>query len=482
MDVLNLLISSLDGYTLGHIQLKLEAENSKAFELFKLYKSLKGKKADDIKIIQKIYGKLENKGSLYRLKNRLVHNINQTLIELNTSEGKTSFVSEQYLILYKIFQSKNLHQLAEYYLQKSIKHAEANEQYALLDIIYGEMITFCKDSLKHDPDIYIQKRRTNFKMFNTLRTIDEILAVMTYRLRSTQNLSGQLNITKEIDNTLKNFAADKDIFRSVQFKIKFYKTVSQILVQQQKFNELEKFVTQTREDFLKEKIFTKQTHDIKIEQLVYLTNACLFQRKFDEVIKNSQWLFDAMQEFDKLYFDKYIYFYYQARINSYAVLNVDRAIELQTEVLEKKGIIKDEYFVVFNYANLGFLYFLNHNYKQVLKTLQKVYLNDFYAKVDISLKVELGMMELISRYELGDMDTFDYRVSQIAMDLMNEWKEYHGEERILFELIQSIGSNSNYKKDPNTLKLKDEYLKSILLNTNRVFNYERWVNQKFERR
>jgi len=479
MDVLYSLISRLDGYTLGHIQLKLESENSKAFELFKLYKSLKGKKVDDEIIIQKLYGKLEKKGNLYRLKNRLVNNINQVLIELHTAEGKTTFISEQYLMLYKIFQSKGLEQLAEYHLQKSIKYAEANEQYALLDIIYGEMITYSKDSLKHNPDVYINKRRENFKMFNTLRTIDEILAVMTYRLRSTQNLSGQLNITKEIDSTLKEFAEDKDIFKSIQFKIKFYKTVSQILVQQQKFNELETFVLQTRTDFLKQRIFNKQTHDIKIEQLVYLTNACLFQRKFDDVIKSSQWLFDAMQKYDKLYFNKYIYFYYQARINSYAVLDINKAIELQEEVLEKKGLIKDEYFVVFNYANLGFLYFLNKSYKQVLKTLQRVYLNDFYKKVDVNLKVELAMMELISRLEAGDWDTFEYRLAQINADFQSDWKNYKGDEKLLFELIKRIGEDVKYKKDKTVLQLKENYLEILKTNTTRVFNFENWVKQKF---
>ncbi len=479
MDILNAIINNLDGYTLGHIQLKLESDKSKAFQLFKIYKSFKGKEVDDDIIMKKIYGSNKEKGNLYRLKNRLVNNINQTLIEINTSEGKTTFISEQYLMLFKIFQSKRMEQLAEYYLQKSIKYAEQNEQYALLDIIYGEMITFCKDSLKHNPDIYIQKRRDNFKMFNNLRTIDEILAVMTYRLRSTQNLSGQLNITQEIDTTLKEFASDKSIFKSVQFKIKFYKTVSQILVQQQKFNDLEKFVSTTREEFLKENIFNKNTHDIKIEQLVYLTNSYLSQRKFDRVITSSQLLFDAMHEYDKLFFDRYIYFYYQARINSYAVLDITKAIDLQTEVLDKKGLIKDEYFIVFNYANLAFLNFLNVNYKQVLKILQKVYLNDFYEKVDTNLKVELVMMELIARYEIGDMDTFEYRLSQVNADFRNDWAVYNGDEILLFELLKNIATIHNYKKSVKIIQLKEEYLTKQKNKVGKVFNYDDWLRRKF---
>src|SRR5687768_3542640 len=142
MNVLFTLLTELDGYTLGHIQKRLEADNSKAYQLFQIYKSYKGKAdvPNDEQVMKKLYSSSSaDMGVLYRLKNRLVNNINQVLIELNTSEGKASFLSEQNLILFRIFQARGVDELSEYYLQKSIKYAEANEQYSLLDILYGEM-------------------------------------------------------------------------------------------------------------------------------------------------------------------------------------------------------------------------------------------------------------------------------------------------------------------------------------------------------
>lgn len=481
MNVLFTLLTELDGYTLGHIQKRLEADNSKAYQLFQIYKSYKGKAdlPNDEQVMKKLYSSSSaDMGVLYRLKNRLVNNINQVLIELNTSEGKTSFLSEQNLILFRIFQARRVDELSEYYLQKSIKYAEANEQYSLLDILYGEMINYCKETLVENPDVFIQKRRSNFTMFNNLRIIDEILAVMTYRLKLTQNLGDQLDISEEIAKTMSVFASDKDLFKSKQFKIKFYKTVSQILVQQQKFEELEKFIIDTRKDFIKDGIFTKQTHDIKIEQLVYLTNALLVQRKYDEVIENGKILYNEIQEYDKLLYDKYIYYYYQAQINSYAVLNTEKAIELQLEVLEK-NIIKDPYFIVFNFANLAFLHFMQRNYKQVVRTLQKVYLNDYYPKVDTNLKVELSVLELTSRFDLADVNTFEYRLAQIKSSLQSEWKEYDGIEKSMLNLIFAMSGESNYSKDKKLIKLAKDYLKLSASTTNRVFNYENWLREKF---
>jgi hypothetical protein len=482
MNVLFELIGKLDGYTLGHIHQKLEAEKSKAFKLFQLYKTYKNRTEppDDLIIMKKMYGVKSDMGTLYRLKNRLVNNINQALVELHTSEGKQSFLSEQNLILYRIFQVKGMENLAEYYLLKSIKYAETAEQYSLLDILYGEMIAYCKDTLKQDPDIYIQRRRKNFKMFNNLRNIDEILAVVTYRLKSTQNLAGQFNVSKEIDKTLKAFATDEEVFKSNQFKIKFYKTVSQILVQQQKFSELQSFILISREDFITAGIFNKQTHNIKIEQLVYLINSLLFQRKYDMVIDYGRLLYNELLEYDKLLYDKYIYFYYQALINSYAVLNIEKAIELQQEILNKgNAIIKDPYFIVFNYANLASLFFLQKNYKQVVKTLQKVYLNSYYERTDLNLKVELAVMELLARYELSDANTFEYRLAQVENDFANEWKEYEGLEKILYEIVKKIHVEANFRKNKELVKLASNYLKQNEKNVSRVFNFDGWVKEKF---
>lgn len=482
MNVLFELIETLDGYALGHVQQKLETDNSKAFQLFQLYKSYrnKGNKLNDEAIMKKLYGpSTKEMGALYRLKNRLVNNINQALIELNTAEGKSTFLAEQNLILYRIFKSSDSLKLAEYYLLKAIKYAEANEQYILLDVLYGEMIVFSKDSLTENPATYITKRRDNFKMFNTHRTIDEILSLVTYRLKTTQNLAGQLNVNKEIESALATFSNDAEIFKSVQFKIKFYKAVSQILVQQQKFAELEKFVLKSRSEFISENLFNKQTHDIKIEQLVYLINSLLVQLKYDMVIEYSEILYEALYEFNKQLYDKYIYFYYQAKINSYAVLDLQKAVELQQEVLNKGKIIKDPYFIVFNFANLAHLYFLQANYKQCLKTLQKVYLNDYFPKVEMNLKVELAAMELIARFEADDANNLEYRLGQTKQAFNNEWKDYSGPKRELINLIENISIHPNYQKNPDNLKLAKKFVEAEQKLTSKVFNLTHWVNNHF---
>jgi hypothetical protein len=198
------------------------------------------------------------------------------------------------------------------------------------------------------------------------------------------------------------------------------------------------------------------------------------------VIDYGKLLYTELLEYDKLLFDKYIYFYYQALINSYAVLNVDKAIELQQEILNKGNtIIKDPYFIVFNYANLASLFFLQKNYKQVARTLQKVYLNNFYDRTDLNLKVELAVMELLARHEISDANTFEYRLAQVENDFANQWKEYDGLEKILYELVKKINEEPNYRKNKELIKLANSYLKQNEKNVGRVFNFDGWVKDKF---
>ena len=478
MNLLLEVISNLDGYTLGHIQKKIENDHSKAFELFTGYKESRKKDPDDEYLMKKIYGSGNSEKTYYRLKNRLISVINSALLDIYMGAENSELPAEKNYLLYKIFKSKNKIELAEYYLLRSVKYAESSEQFALLDILYGEMTLLCKDTLHHDPDVFIKKRRENVRMLNNIRTIDEILAVLTYRLKSTQNLSGTLNVTVEIDETLEKFSTDAETLKSKQFKTKFYKTVSHILIQQKKYPELESFVSKTFDEFNRDNFFTRQNHDIKIEQLVYLINSLLFQHKYKDVLEINERLFSEMLKFDKLLFDKYEYFYYQSKINAYAALDVEKAIEVQKQILEKQKIIKEPNFVAFNYSNLAYLYFIKRNFKQVVKTLQRVYTHDFYGKMDLSIKTELMMIELISRLELQDGDVFEYRLRQIGNELESENKWVKKSVFTLVQVINLVFTNQFKINAADIMRNYETYKKQKQKETPPVFSIDFWLKEK----
>ncbi len=484
MNVLFEVISHVDRRALNHLDKKLKAEFAQRdtilYKIFSEYKSRVGEsKIDDLAVRKKVYaGKSAGQSSYYRMKNRLVDLINIYLSDIEFSNYNTADISN-YLNLYKIFYQKGIYRLAKYYLEKAEKQALSSEQFEYLDIIYGLYIQLGKETLYDDPAVFIEKRKTNSSMLAKIRQIDDILAVVTYRLKSTQNLGEKINISKEVNKTISKFSTDAELLNSVQFKIKMYKTISQIFVQQKEFVELEKYLTETYEEFEKRKLFNKNTHDTKIEILIYIINTLLLLRKHSQALSFSETMNQALLQYDKVLYKKYVYFYYQVRIAAYSTINPDKAIETINEIINNKSIITNPYYSLLNYSNLAYLYYTKGSSNQVIRNLQKIYIHEFYEKADISLKVPLTVLELITRIDMSDFDTFEYKLPQIKASLKNEWKNFEGPEKIFLPIVESIGTDPDFLKNKKLKEKARDFISSGIGDTE-LFNYNNWLTAKLK--
>ncbi len=484
MNVLFEVISHIDKRSLGHLDKRLKAEFAQKdtilYKIFSEYKARLGDtKIDDQLVREKVYaGKEAGQSSYYRMKNRLVELINIYLNDIEFSSHHSNDISNC-LNLYQVFFQKGNYKLCKYYLEKAEAQAITSEQFEYLDIIYGLYIQLGKETLYDDPVIYIEKRKLNSQLLNKIRQIDDILAVISYRLKATQNLGEKINISKEVNKTIEKFSADTELLNSVQFKIKMYKTISQIFVQQKEFVELEKYLTETYSDFEKSKVFNKNTHDTKVEILIYIINTLLVLRKHTQALSFSETLYTALIQYDKILFKKYIYFYYQVRIAAYSTIDPDKAIETINEIINNKSIITNPYWSLLNYSNLANLHYVKGNYNQVIRNLQKIYVHEFYEKADVSLKVPLFVLELITRIDMKDFDSFEYKLPQLKSSLKNEWKNFEGPEKYVLPIIESIGTDPEYIKNK---KLKDKAREFIASETGvtELFNYNSWLTAKLK--
>ncbi len=484
MNVLFEVITHIDKRALAYLDKKLKTEFAQRdtilYRIFAEYKTQVGKqKVDDLEIRKKVYaGKSAGQSSYYRMKNRLVDLINVYLNDIEFSNYSTTDISN-YLNLYKIFYQKGIYKLAKYYLEKAEKQALSSEQFEYLDIIYGLNIQLGKETLYDDPAIYIEKRKANSLMLSKIRQIDDILAVISYRLKVTQNLGERINISKEVNKTINKFSTDKELLNSVQFKIKMYKTISQIFVQQKEFVELEQYLTETYEDFEKNKLFNKNTHDTKIEILIYIINTLLLLRKHSQALAFSETMHSALLQFDKVLYKKYIYFYYQVRIGAYSIINPDKAIETINEIINNKSIITNPYYSLLNYSNLAYLYYTKGTYNQVIRNLQKIYIHEFYEKADISLKVPLAVLELITRIDMSDFDSFEYKLPQLKASLKNEWKNFEGPEKLVIPFVEAIGTDPDYVKNKKLKERARDFISSGVGITE-LFDYNAWLTGKLK--
>lgn len=436
---------------------------------------------DEDKILKKLYNS-EDKNALYRLKNRLFEDIGKSLM-LHYYDANEYNIILNYLFLSRLFQSKGQAPTAYYYLNKAFRKANENEHLDWLDIIYGEFIKLSHETLEINPEEYIQKRKDNRSKLNKVQEIDDILAALIYRIKVSQNFAKQnTQILDLLQKTVNDFAKSKDVKNSPVLRFKIYQSVSRILLQQQDYKSLEKYLLKTFDEFTKEKLFNKNNHDTKLQMLTYLINSLFKNKKIDLSLTYVDKLKSAMEEFGKALYDKYLFYYYNSLVINYSVKNIDKAIEILHEAKDNSSIKKLPIYNVFVYLNLAVLNFDKRNFKESLKHLVKPMMQDAFQHLDEAWHLKLAVFELMIRYELNDFDYLEHKSERIRKEYaaLLKKEEYTRQKQMVL-VIDKMVKSDGIKKNKQLLKEINVLLDGILLNSTSdtdIINYSDWLKAK----
>lgn len=436
---------------------------------------------DEDKILKKLY-QTDDKNALYRLKNRLFEDIGKSLT-LHYYDANEYNSILNYLFLSRLFQSKGQAPTAYYYLNKAFRKANENEHLDWLDIIYGEFIKLSHETLEINPEEYIQKRKDNRSKLNKVQEIDDILAALIYRIKVSQNFAKQnTQILDLLQKTVNDFAKSKDVKNSPVLRFKIYQSVSRILLQQQDYKSLEKYLLKTFDEFTKEKLFTKNNHDTKLQMLTYLINSLFKNKKIDLSLTYVDKLKSAMEEFSSALYDKYLFYYYNSLVINYSVKNIDKAIEILHEAKDNSSIKKLPIYNVFVYLNLAVLNFDKKNFKESLKHLVKPMMQDAFKHLDEAWHLKLSVFELMIRYELNDFDYLEHKLLRVKKDYMSLLKkEEYVRQKQMVLLIEKLVKSDGIKKNKQLLKEINALLDGIMLDSSSdtdIINYSDWLKAK----
>ena len=348
MEILNTIISGLNKEELRSVKLWLNSTNATPDRkdiLLLDYMRQAAEKYDEDLIFKKLYSG-SDKNSFYRLKNRLQEDIGYNLALLHFGKHETNNLY-LFLSLHTIFVSRNQLDLALYYLKKAEKRALQSENFELLDIIYANYIRISFDLSEINPETYIAKRKENAIRLNKIRETDQILAAVTYRLKLSQNYGKRdVGLLKLLDATIKEFAADDSIKQSKVFQTSVFRALSQLLIQNHNFTELEKFSLITYKRFVSEKWFDKANHETKIQMLIYIINATFKNKKYRESLDFAETLGEELSAYNNLLYKKYLFFYYNALVINYAQIDLARGLKALDEAEREMKSMKDRKSVV----------------------------------------------------------------------------------------------------------------------------------------
>ncbi|MBL7882777.1 MAG: hypothetical protein JNL69_01810, partial [Bacteroidia bacterium] len=274
MDIFQNLIAVMNKEEIRHYKLfikRTSIQNERKDEILFDYTKRNFENFNEEKISTILYNK-EDKNAYYRLKNRLLEDIGKSLLLQHYKDNSTNIIVN-YILLSRLFLTKGQFKICNYYLIKGVGKAIEKEYLEWLDIIYTDFIKLSHETLEINPEEYIKKRKLNRGKLLKLQEIDDILAMLIYRIKTSQNYSSKNTvITTLLQKTINDFSKSKDVKNSPVLRFKIYDSVSRILLQQQNYLSLEKYLIKTYHEFNKEKLFNEQNHNTKLQLLTYLTN------------------------------------------------------------------------------------------------------------------------------------------------------------------------------------------------------------------
>lgn len=385
------------------------------------------------------------------------------------------------LALARLFRQKGQFRIAFYYLSKAEKRATEKENIDWLDLIYGDFIQLSHETLDVNPEVYIKKRKANRSKLNKVNEIDDILAALIFRIRSSQNFAKQnTEILELLQKTVNDFSKSKEVKNSPVLRFKIYDSVSRILLQQQDFIALEKYLLKTYNEFTAEKLFNQGNHDTKLQMLTYLINSLFKNGKTDLSLEYAGKLKTAMQEHNGMLNDKYLFYYYNSLVINYSVKNIDRAIEILHEAKSNAVIKKLPMYNVFVYLNLSVLNFGRENFKEALKYLVKPLLEDAFSNLDEAFRFKLAVFDLMIRYELNDHDYLERKIERLKKEYRQILKKPEYKRQV--QMISILGKmivTENIKKDPALLKQIDALItEKAVVQDSDIVNYNSWLKKK----
>ena len=487
MDVLNQIIEKLSKEEIRNFKVLSAAtvrpEERKDLLLFD-YMRTSGVKFNEDKAVKKLDYTTGDKNSYYRIKHRLMENLGDSLVLLHTHKNEL-YELLQYIQLFYICHSRNIFKACSVYLRKAERLANAIENYEMLDIVYSNFIRLSADLAEIKPADYIAKREKNAVIVTNLRDMEDILATLSHRLKVSQNFG---SLDKDL---LKKFQAKvKDVSKltTAQFgknlEARIYNALSQLFLQQHNYEALEKLVKDTYQKFDREKWFDKSNHELKLQMLTYCANALFKNGKFKESLSYAERIGEEIQMFDKLHYEKYLFFYYNALVINYSVLDRPKGLAVLNEFEQEMRSKKNTYYDFFIYLNRAVLLHDMERFKESLKNLVRLYVSPGYAEADKSFKLKIEICELIITFETGDRETLEYRLGQMKKTFASLRSEPTLKRDFeIMELLEKMNASADYKRDSAIQKKIGVLLKAkydLKEEDSEIIKYREWLGRKLK--
>lgn len=481
MDVLQNIIKSLEKEEIKSYKLYTRRTHDfsyrKDIELFGLIK--KNPDTKDHEHCKAVYSQDKPDGKYYRLKNKIVDDLGVVLTNLNRNRLETETL--HLTSLAKIFLRKQAYPLTQHYLLLAEKKAHAGEDYATLEIIYEQLIQLSVQYPEAFSEAIIDKRIENSKRLALLQELENNFALLSHKLNTTQNLAVSDAFKKWIRETLHKTQKLSYVKNSATLRIKIFQNLCRLLLLLKDYASLEKYLIQSFREFEEDKLFNRHNHEVKMQLIIYLCNASYVLGKYGQALDYAARLEKALYEYDKLLYDKYVFYYYNILVNNYSKTNAQKALETLEHAMKQPVVKNNPSHLGFILLNLAITHFDLEKYRQANKYLVQLYVSDAFRNYDEAFKLKVSVFELVNKTESGELE----QALKLAQQVQKNYAEVKDKkslrpEKAIIDLVDQYMQEQSWRKiKPDILKFIQKYPAGSDEAT--IIDYAKWLSHKVAR-
>jgi tetratricopeptide (TPR) repeat protein len=413
-----------------------------------------------------------NAGNYYTIKNRLYHELNNSMVWQYIWKDNQS-KSFSYVLLGRLYKNKGELDLAFHFFQKAEKEAIESDLYELLSMIYSEIIQLSHELLSINVDNFIQLKRDNMKILSEIDEIDLLLAKIMYDVKTKQNYSNSEDSLVELIKTKFNkISKQNNLLKSTRFRIRLFNMYSRLLLQKRDYKTLENFVIKSYDEFENEKLFDRSNHNDKLTILTYIAN-CLFKtNKNKQSLKYAELLLNSMQEYDGLLYDKYLFFYYNILVSNYSVTDKEKALNYLDKASNNEVIKKLPSYNSFIYLNRSLIYYDQDKFKKSKQNISRLIMQKDFLLLDQSFQLKILITSIIICYKNSEKNMLD-KINDIKDNYSVLLKtENHLRDVKFLDLISKKIVGSDFEKDKSIFlsNISDKESKEL-----DIIGYNNWV-------
>lgn len=424
----------------------------------------------------------DNKNAYYRLKNRLIEELEKSLLLQHTNLTDRIALTTQICIA-KIYLHKKLYSEAFALLKKLEQPALKSEKYELLNLIYSEITEMAIHYNKINLEEWQKKQLINADKYKTRLQTNQIIQNISYRLIKSNFDVRDENISKTLQELQQKLSIDPALINSVRMQFELSQTIRRLLLQKQDFVALESYLTDNYTEFEQKGLYTKDTHPNKIVTLVWIINTLLKNRKFETIAHYAQILHTSLHEHRKMLYDSYIWTYYQAMVVQYFYSGKPaEALQLLSKLSEEKSQKTELFHSFFVHGNLSAIHYCQGQLQKAMNSLKPLLIKDVFNRLSVELQLRLSILEIMLHFDNSDFAFIDYRITDMrsTFKALLENPQYKREKDFLGLLKKCAGTAQPFKNLVviNTVQQFIDQSPPFAPGSNEFISYRIWLESK----